>query len=316
MVFGQGKASVQASKGNPLARGYCCGGEFGTSSDDDRIERLNYAIKVNTNLGITLSQGRDQLSGVNSDLRGWCFGGVVFPSTTVTTIDGLIFATETDNNPSATLSPAARNREGVSDSDGGLIGIIAGGTLAVDTADKWTYATEARAAITGTLDNGKTNHFHFDGTLGIGYWAGGVNGGIQQGIDGIDFGTETSDHPGVNLADGIRTQGYSFSSSTNGYAVGGWSNVAPVFRNSIDSFNFSSETSATETATIGNYDRGAGYQSVSDGYAVGGTLGAGSVKQDDIQEYSFVDDTLTTLSTTLSRAKAVRPTGVQSWPQT
>lgn len=315
MTFGAGGASVRALKESLYAKGYSMGGDNSSSVEQNNIERLSYPSDTNTNLGITLATASARRAALFTSNNGYVAGGFDSGNNEMSEIDGLIFDTETKNNIAASLTTARRDCAGASGDKTDDIGIVAGGhngTSFISSAEKLTWSTEAQATISGTLSASKGFFTGWSGTAGIGYWAGGNTGSIISAIDGIDFGTEASDHPSATLASGVRSNGLPFSSSTDGYVAGGWSAVTPTYQTGIDSFKYSNETAAAESASIGNHDRGGGFSSVTRGFTTGGTL-SGTLTS-ALKEYSFADDTIATLSATLSAARRF-PTGIQSWPQ-
>ena len=121
-----------------------------------------------------------------------------------------------------------------------------------------------------------------------GYLSGGAIGGT--GIEKFPFATDGNSTKIANLSNS-RNVSYlaGQSSTTNGYASGGFNQSAGAYVNIIDKFSFSSNADAVDMADLTN-DRGycTGQSSSEDGYTSGGAFQSGN--RNTIDKFPFSSD--------------------------
>jgi uncharacterized protein YukJ len=141
-------------------------------------------------------------------------------------------------------------------------------------------------SLSGTAGGGAAG-YSFQGSTS-GYTSGG-NGGTNV-IDKFSF---TSDANATDVGDltGTNRQGHAgTSSTTDGYAAGGW----PPYQNIIDKFPFASDANATDVGdVISTYAYSSGTSSETYGYSSGGYSAPGTPATNGtnvIEKYSFSAD--------------------------
>jgi len=214
----------------------------------DRIDFSNETISAPTN---NLPQARISLAAVSSSSYGY-FGGGSAPSR-VATIDRIDFSNETTSAPSNNLPLARTSLAAVSSSSYGYFGGGQAPTESpsrVNTIDRIDFSNETTSPVTATLSQGK-NGLAAVSSSSYGYFAGGFAPPYLDTVDRIDFSNETITTPSNNLPE-AKTNLAAVSSSSYGYFGGGASGspLSDYNTDTIDSLDFSNETTSPVTATL------------------------------------------------------------------
>ena len=165
----------------------------------------------------------------------------------------------------------------------------------IATASKFPFASDTNDSPLGTT-LAQTNGFGSSSMCGNSdfmYVTGGRNGPVY--LDSLQKMPTTSDTTMLDigeLTDGADAR-TNQSSSTHGYTSGGsgTSGGVTAYKDIIDKFPFSSDTSATDIGELVNIVyAGAGISSSTHGYVAGGILGQTPAGSDVIQKFSFSSD--------------------------
>jgi hypothetical protein len=225
----------------------------------------------------SLSDGRDPFAGQSSALHGYCSGGL--GGTDV--IDKFPFATDANSTDVGNLFHG-RNQCG--DSSSSTHGYTYGGMDVApwgtngDTADKFTFASDADATDVGNLQQARYG-VHGNSSETYGYAAGGVwtgHGGAAHIIEKVAFASDGDTTDVGNLTHspgrGDRTSGN--SSTTHGYHAAGHA-AAAGYTNVIDKHSFASDAGATDVGNLTQSKLGmAGSGDTTHAYWAGGSTGS------------------------------------------
>ena len=187
--------------------------------------------------------------------------------------------TETTSDPTVSSNPSGTGHLWVNKTSGAMF--ICTDATAGDNV--WVNV--------GVGDDNITSSF---GGLGGGKSLGFTSGGAaptQDTIENFSFSSNTTatDHGNLAMA---RNAAGGCSSATDGYSVGGFVN-GPAggvggFRENIDRFSFTSNTTATDHGDLSRATSGCnGCSSSTNGYAVGGNLGPSNIQSNIIDTFTF-----------------------------
>lgn len=216
------KSSAGASGG---ANGYFCGGATAYNSVAiATADMVTFSTDVTAAAaGSNLVQARLYPASLgNTAKKGYFLGGATDTGPVVATISGLTFATGAVSAVGAVLSQARGESGSVSQS--ATKGFVSGGQtgIAVATADKFTYATEADAvAATANLSAARYGPASVTEGVTKGYIAGGGYPGVVT-ADKVTFATDsTAAQASANLANNSYAGAGVNGGTTKGYFAGG-----------------------------------------------------------------------------------------------
>lgn len=234
-----GTAVSQAGGVSGQSKGYFCGG-FDGGSPISTIAAFTFSNESRANLGATLPSAHFNQASGQSSSKGFLAGD----DSNSTAIVSLDLSAETTATSGATLSTGKGAATGVSSS---LAAYFAGGNPGPQTnINKLTFASETSAALSNSLPAAR---IFAQGVYSSnkGYWTGGDNGSVDTNtIVAMPFSNDTPATLTATLNQNKSRGGY-VSSSAAGYSVGGQNSSSVT---NIDKFNFTSETSAANGASL------------------------------------------------------------------
>lgn len=271
------------------ASGYTSGGDIGSLTYVDTIDKFPFAADANaTDVG-NLTFGRARIAGQSSLESGYTSGGLSYFGGFVynNIIDKFPFATDANATDVGNLT---QNKYYVSGQSSPSNGYISGGISSIpsptslNTIDKFPFSADANATDVGDLTQAR-NGPSGQSSLDSGYTSGGASPTYVNTIDKFPF---SSDGNATDVGDltGVRFKSSGQSSAVHGYASGG---IAPPSVDIIDKFPFSSDANATDVGNLTQAKNGtAGQSSFDSGYNSGGSASAGDVNV--IDKFPFSSD--------------------------
>ena len=265
--------------------GYTAGGETGTPSGEDIIDKFSYTSSANaTDVGDLTGGGATNAGSCGSGSHGYCLSnGAPYPGLTTTHVDKWSFSSNgnaTDvadlpnnhnNGPSGHASPEYGYGAGGVPGDGNYI-------------SKFAFANEATTTDVGNLTYGDHDSGHAGASAydyGGFVWGGYPNTNV---IDKFAFASDGNATDWADITAAMRDMNGQ-SGLTHGYACFGYTSG---YVNDIQKFPYASQTNATDVGDI-SYQRGlsSGTSSTTHGYSAGGTY---SGKHNRISKNSHVSD--------------------------
>jgi len=209
---------------------------------NDLVDRIDFSNGTVSAPGNDLPQTRFQLKAVSSSSYGYfCYSDQTPDSPEVNaTVDRLDFSNETFSAPGNDLPQARTSSAAVSTSSYGYFG--AGfAPPQIKTVDRLDFSNETTSAPGNDLPQAK-NALTATESNSYGYFAGGQAPPPSNTVDRLDFSNETTSAPGNDLSQ-ARTSLAAVSSSSYGYFAGGQDpSVSPIYVDTVDRIDFSSET--------------------------------------------------------------------------
>ena len=255
--------------------GYAAGG-YGSGSPSviTAIDRYSFASDVNaTDHGDTDggSNGDRMGAGASSDTHAYIMGtkqGVDTSKVTKFAMTGTNVTTSLHGNLRQTVQQGAGNH---SDTHG----FYSGGEAASQSIriDKIAFAGDSVSAVGHGELSTDTRGGMGSGNKTHGFIAGGSNGSYvyRTTVTTFSYASNTTSSSHGDLNSPGRKDGSNYSSSTDGYAGGGWTSTVPNPINVIDKFSFSSNVTSTDHGDLTNWKMvSAGSSSTTHGYSAGG----------------------------------------------
>ena len=293
-----------------IQKGYWGCGRYTPTTADTDVDGIDFTTESAINPSMTLAVTVGYTTGISNEIKGMIGGGLTNTPVNVAEIQGMNFENETSNNPSATLA-LARSQCAGSNSPATQKGYWLGGEQSFITPDNeidgFNFTSETAINPSATLSVARGNAAGVMSST-IGYAMGGNSTNV---IDGINFSTEVAVNPSSTMP-ANRHDVASASSLTRGYLVGGdqpqGTNTNTIFR-----MIFSSEVTATITATLNVARRlASGVMSASVSY-IGGGFTSGAVSE--IDGFTFSSETSNNPSATLADGVRFGAGGMQPWAQ-
>ena len=239
----------------------------------------------------------------SSNENGYLLGG----ANSTTSIHKIAFATESLTSNLATMSFGLKRAGSAS---GASVGMMAGGANASDTFQtaikSFTFSTE-QAADAGTSIGSAADRLSSNvASTTNAYFSRGRSSSFTglPAVYRVAFATGT--FTDISKYNGMAYSAAGYSSGTNGYFAGGYSNDSYSNLSSIDRLVFATETYSTLSASLA-VARNAlvGVMSSTKGYSIGGVTGAGystTPVSSEIDGVTFATDAANNPSATLGTA--------------
>lgn len=269
------------------------------------IGRVSLVSDTNQSDFSDLSVYRTQMAGTSSTTSGYTVGGIYNPTPSNTQVP-ITNQIEKFSFTSASIgvvsASAVTNIHSASGHSTESYGYSAGGNqntpteLYTTAINQFSHTSDANATDIGELSTG-WRYGTSNSSDSYGYTAGGRTApptpvSFPRAIQKFPFSTSVTSTNIGNLV--VPRNGISSSSSTtHGYAAGGWEVIpgSSTYHNEIEKWPFSSDTNATDVGDIlRTVQQAQGISSTSYGYTTGG-VDATTLSQSYLEKYPFSSDT-------------------------
>ena len=268
---------------------YHVGGTTGPAAGMTDISKINVAADTAVNAIADLEVGSNNGAGSNSNTHGYLAGRMTAPATT---IERFSFATDNDTTDIGDLLATQTWKTGSGGSSATHGYFITG--YGSGTSSKYTFAASTTSThITNVASDtsyrndpaacSSDTHIYVMG----GYTAAGANAPSSAEIDRFSIANEGSWVSHGDLQEGRAAGDCTSQTATDGYLHGGIRYEDGSYRDQIDKFSFSSNTTATDIGSLMVARNGStGNPSTTHGYTMGGGNSGPVVTKCDKFNYS------------------------------